>query len=153
MKNLLSLFILSIILFSCEDTADNSHVMQANVENVFFKTETISATYFENGEYFILEGNSGGQIISLKIKYPPENVNLDLGLDTGNIGTYANNFGLVYTTDVEGGSGNVIINSIDTSSRYINGDFNFTAISQALDTITVSSGLFYKVNYRIDVED
>ncbi|MCF6307847.1 MAG: DUF6252 family protein [Flavobacteriaceae bacterium] len=147
MKNLLLLFTAVLFFVSCDNVEDNSHIIQADVENVFFKADSFSANYHPVGNYFILEGQTGDEILSLKIEYPPANIELDLGMETESYGTFTNSFGVVYTTNTEGGSGKVIINKISTSSRFITGDFNFTAISSGLDTLTVSGGIFYQAKY------
>lgn len=147
MKNLLLLFTAVLFFVSCDNVEENSHIIQANVNNVFFKADNLSANYHPNGNYFILEGKTGDDVLSLKIEYPPANIELDLGIETESYGTFTNSFGVVYTTNTEGGSGKVIINAISTSNRLITGDFNFTAISPGLDTLIVSGGIFYQAKY------
>ena len=147
MRNLLTLFIFSILLFSCENTEDNIHVVQADVDGVFYKANNIVARYHTEGEYFLLEGNINEGQLLMKIKYPPANVNLDLSPGTESFGAFTKSNSVYYTTDNENGSGSVIIDNISTTDRTISGEFKFIAMSSGLDTLTVSKGFFYKVNY------
>jgi len=152
MRNLFYLPLLFFVFFSCTDVRDSSPALQANVENVFFKSSYREAYYFEEEEYFVLQGTENNETITLRGKYLPENQIIEFGGSSENYATFERVNGTLYTTAISGGSGSMIINDLSTSGRYITGDFNFTAILAGQDTITVSRGIFYQVPYEFGVE-
>ena len=153
MKNLLILFFATLLLVSCEKTETNSPAFQASIEDDFFKANFAEANYIENGEYFVLQGKNSNQIITLRGRYPPEGVSLIFGEGSENFAIYEDSNGIVYSTAVPGGEGSMKINEISTEEKNITGEFNFTAISISLDTLSVSGGVFYQVPYGNEVGD
>lgn len=151
MKNLLILFFATLILASCNDTETNSPAFQASIDNEFFKATFSEANYIENGEYFVLQGKNSNQIITLRGNYPPEGVNLVFGEGSENFAIYEDFNGVVYSTAVPGGEGSMRINEISTTDNTITGEFNFRAVSISLDTLAISSGIFYQVSFSNDV--
>lgn len=148
MKNILFLFLASLVLVSCSDTQLNSPAFQADVDNVFFKPSIRTVDYFTESDYFIIEGKSGNETIKFNVKNSVVGVPLVFGIDSVNVATFEKASGVIYTTVSEIGSGKLIFSEIDESERTISGNFNFTAISSGLDTLTVSNGVFYKVSYN-----
>lgn len=153
MKNLLILFFATLVIASCEKIETNSPAFQASIEDEFFKANFSEANYIENGEYFVLQGKNSNQIITLRGSYPPEGVNLEFGEGSENFAIYEDSNGVVYSTAVPGGEGSMRINEISTEEKNLTGEFNFTAISISLDTLSIRGGVFYKVPYGNEVGD
>lgn len=153
MKNLLFIILTALVFISCENTETNSPALQAKIENVLFKSDFTEANYITNGDYFIIQAKSDDEILTLRASYPPAEVDLEFGDNSENFATFERANGVVYSTINEGGNGRMIISNISTSSRLITGDFNFTAVSTGLDTITVSSGIFFQVPYEAGSDD
>lgn len=147
MRDLLILFFAALLLVSCEKTETNSPAFQASIEDDFFKANFTEANYIENGAYFVLQGKNSNQIITLRGSYPPEGVDLEFGEGSENFAIYEDINGIVYSTAVPGGEGSMKINEISTEEKTLTGEFNFTAISISLDTLSISGGVFYKVPY------
>ena len=58
MKNLKTLFFVFLIISSCQKLETNSPAFQASIDDVFFKADLAEANYFENDDYFVLQGKS-----------------------------------------------------------------------------------------------
>ncbi len=147
MKYLLLLITTVVLFISGDNVESNSPALQANVDNILFKSTFAGADYNQAGEYFIIQGKLNDEILTLRAKYPPANVELELGGDSENFATFERANGIIYTTTIDGGSGSILINEFSTSNKEITGDFNFTAVSVGLDTIRVSGGVFFRVPY------
>lgn len=146
MKNLLYAILLVLIVSACNDTEVNSPAFQANLENNLYRTNGTSGTYDPVSNYFTVFGLTGDESMELKFKYPPADT-MYFGPGLLNTATFEDYMGNVYTTDVEGGSGAVVITDLVSSSKKLSGNFRFTAVLPGIDTITVSNGLFFRVPY------
>ncbi len=153
MKNLLILFFATLVIASCEKIETNSPAFQASIQDEFFKANFSEANYIENGEYFVLQGKNSTQIITLRGNYPPEGVELIFGEGSENFAIYEDVNGVVYSTAVPGGDGSMKINEISSEDKTLTGEFNFTAVSISLDTLSISGGVFYKVSYGNEIGD
>ena len=153
MKNLLFILLTTLLIVSCDNTESNSPAMQADVDNVLFRADFAEADYFNDGEYFILQGKADDEILTLRASYPPENVNLEFGGESENFATFERANGIIYSTVNEGGNGSMIINTLNATNNSISGDFRFTAVSVGQDTITVSGGIFFEVPFGNGVDE
>jgi len=153
MKNTFFLFLATLVIVSCSDVQSNYPAFQADVDNVFFRSDITTVNYFSESDYFIIEGKSGSETIKLSVKNSVTGIPLNFGIDSENVATFEKASGVIYTTVSEIGSGKLIFSEIDESERTVSGNFNFTAITSGLDTLTVSSGVFYKVSYNDGVEE
>jgi len=149
MKYLLLLLLATIFLVSCEDLETNDTALQANIDNVFYKSVN-EIGYKNQNNFFVLEGYTQSEKLTLKFKSPGL-VTLPLGGESNNSGTYEDKFGNVYTTGPNA-TGEIIITNRRYGGRFT-GTFNFTAISPALDTIVISNGVFYDIATLGDVID
>ena len=52
MKNLTVLYLVSIMIISCQKIETNSPAFQANIDMIFLK-QVFEANYIENGDYFV----------------------------------------------------------------------------------------------------
>ena len=66
MKNLITLFFVFFIISSCQKLETNSPAFQASVEDVFFKADLSGGKLFENEDFFVLQGKSSDEIITLR---------------------------------------------------------------------------------------
>ncbi|MEZ4779759.1 MAG: DUF6252 family protein [Flavobacteriaceae bacterium] len=146
MKHIILLLFVAVIAFSsCETIEDNSTVIQAQVDSVFFKS--LDAIGSETNDQGIqLQGITDNQILTLRLNDRIEREYL-LSQDSENFATFENGNGVVYATTF-GGEGSVTITSWETSG-YVTGNFSFYAVAPGLDTIYVSKGLFYRVPYGV----
>jgi len=152
MKNLLFILFLSLVI-SCNNVESNSPALQADINNVLFKANFVGGDYFTDGNYFILQGKADDEIVTLRAKYPPANVLLEFGGESENFATFESANGIIYSTILDGGSGSMIINNNNTLNKTVTGDFNFTAVSIAQDTIRVSGGIFFKAPYGNAIDE
>ncbi len=144
MKKILLLLLVTIVFVSCEDLETNSPALQAEIDNVFFKSLDANTSQNNDGTYLI-QGFTGNETLSLKIS------NIDVGTyivggTSDNYANFENIVGSVYSTNPEG-SGEIVITDRNTSLNAITGFFNFTAMIPGVDTISVHNGVFYQVRY------
>lgn len=153
MKNLKTLFFVFLIISSCQKLETNSPAFQASIDDVFFKADLAEANYFENDDYFVLQGKSSDEIITLRGANLVEGANIDFGEDSENFAIYQNASGTIYSTTIPGGEGRMKVNEISIENQTITGEFNFKAISISQDTLEVKRGVFYKVVYENEIEN
>ncbi len=145
MKNLLILFLTTVLFVGCEDVQTNSPAMQGNIDHSFFKAQSTRATIAANGNYLI-EGINGDELLSFKILSPNEG-NYILGGESGNEGRFTDVNGNKYSTRLNG-DGKITVTDWDTSGKTISGIFNFRAMLEGVDTLRVHEGVFFRVPYR-----
>ena len=104
MKNLKTLFFVFLIISSCQKLETNSPAFQASVDDIFFKADLAEANYFENDDYFVLQGKSSDEIITLRGANLVEGANIDFGEDSENFAIYQNASGTIYSTTIPGGT-------------------------------------------------
>jgi len=147
-RALILLFMAVIAVSSCETLEDNSPALQATLDSVFFKAGDVLGASFSDGSV-IYQGVTQDEILTI---YLPEKERdtYPMGPGTSAYATYQNFEGLVYTTEAQGGSGEVTVGDRCISCGWISGDFRFTAISPNLDTIVVSKGFYFEANFTRD---
>ena len=152
MKNLTVLYLVSIMIISCQKIETNSPAFQANIDNVFFKASLIEANYIENEDYYIVQGKNNNEIITLRGTNLVEGAVVDFGEDSENFAVYQDINGMVYSTSFSGGEGRMKVNEISSEDQTLTGEFNFRAISISQDTLEVKRGIFYEVTYGNETE-
>ena len=120
MKKILLLLLVTIVFVSCEDLETNSPALQAEIDNVFFKSLDANTSQNNDGTYLI-QGFTGNETLSLKIS------NIDVGTyivggTSDNYANFENIVGSVYSTNPEG-SGEIVITDRNTSLNAITGFF------------------------------
>ena len=152
MKNLTVLYLVSIMIISCQKIETNSPAFQANIDNVFFKASLIEANYIENEDYYIVQGKNNNEIITLRGTNLVEGAVVDFGEGSENFAVYKDINGMVYSTSFSGGEGRMKVNEISSEDQTLTGEFNFKAISISQDTLEVKRGIFYEVTYGNETE-
>ena len=150
MKYFLVLLIASILFVSCEDLEDSSPVMQGTIDNAFFRAIDARATIKLDGNYLI-EGFTQDETLSLRIS-SPQTGTYQLGGESENTGSFKDVNGNIYKTRPNG-NGEVIVTSWDTGGRTLSGTFNFNAILEGVDTLTIHRGIFFEVPYSSEIGD
>ena len=112
MKNLTVLYLVSIMIISCQKIETNSPAFQANIDNVFFKASLIEANYIENEDYYIVQGKNNNEIITLRGTNLVEGAVVDFGEGSENFAVYQDINGMVYSTSFSGGEGRMKVNEI-----------------------------------------
>lgn len=146
MKNLLLLVFATILLVGCEDLETNNPAMQGTIDHTHFKAIDARATLELDGTYLI-KGINQNEILSLRISGAQEG-NYNLGGEFQNEASYTDPNGIIYTTRPHG-DGKVIVTNWDNSGKTLTGTFNFNAILEGIDTITVHQGIFFEVPYSV----
>ena len=116
MKNLKTLFFVFLIISSCQKLETNSPAFQASIDDVFFKADLAEANYFENDDYFVLQGKSSDEIITLRGANLVEGANIDFGENSENFAIYQNANGTIYSTTIPGGEGRMKVNEVSLKS-------------------------------------
>ena len=151
MKKFFLLLFVGVLAFSsCENVEDNSTVIQAEVDSVFFKSFDAIGTRLEDGS-ITMQGITDNEILTLHIS----DVQLGaytLGGGSPNYATFEDSNGNIYTTNPNGEG---VINLTDRciSCGWLSGDFRFSAILNGLDTTYVTKGVFFDVSFGAGDDD
>ncbi len=144
MKKFMMLLSVICTLIACEDVEDNSPAFQANLNNSIYRSIDTQAIVADDGTVAIVGATSDQNITLLLDVLQTGSFQLNSG--EGHQAFYEDGAGQIYTTE-SGGSGVVNITSggIDGGFEFISGDFNFQAILEGVDTVTVSQGILFMV--------
>jgi hypothetical protein len=151
MKNLILLLFTIIFITGCEDIEDNNPAFQANIDDVFFKASDSKAARRTQGSYTI-QGFTENRFITLKIERSVVGT-YSLGETSASFATIEDNNGNIYSTGLEGGSGEINLTFNNTGLRFFNGTFKFLAILPGVDTLVVDRGVFFEVPYDFNINE
>lgn len=142
MRNYFLLALLSLFVMSCgDDIETNSPSIQGEVEDVFFRSSSSSATINDDGSVTLV-GESADETITLKISDYEVGTYMIQG-NAINEATYQDYNGELYLTG-EDGEGKIEVTRFDIGA--ISGEFYFNALKNGVgDTINVSKGSFFDV--------
>lgn len=147
MKHIILLLFVAVIAFSsCENLEENTTVIQADVDSLFFKSLDANGSRFEDGSV-TLQGITDNQILTLHTKSISKGSFL-LGGTRPNYATFEDENGNVYLTNPFG-SGEIIITDNCNSCGLLSGTFKFVAVLPGLDTIYIDKGVFFEVPYAV----
>ncbi|MDT0294101.1 DUF6252 family protein [Mesonia ostreae] len=142
MRNYLLLVLLSLFAMSCgDDIETNSPSIQGEVDDIFFRSNSSSATVNEDGSVTLI-GESASEIVTLKISdYEVGTYNIQG--NAANEATYEDYNGVLYLTG-ENGEGKIEVTRINNGT--LSGEFYFNALKNGVgDTINFSKGSFFYV--------
>ena len=145
MKRLLLILSFGIILSGCQNTETNDPTLQAELDSTFFKAIDARVTETEDGS-FLIHGITQDETLTLRVAALQVGT-YTLGGSSTNYGSFENTNGDTYFTNPNG-SGRVIISNWDTEQKTLTGTFNFDAIIQGVDTLTVHNGIFFEAPIR-----
>jgi hypothetical protein len=151
MKKIFLLLFVGILAFSsCENVEDNSTVIQAEIDSVFFKSFDAIGTRLEDGS-ITMQGITDNEVLTLHLS-GFQLGSYTLGGGSESYATFEDSNGNIYTTSPNGEG---IINLTDRciSCGWLSGDFRFSAILNGLDTTYVSKGVFFDVSFGTGDDD
>lgn len=152
MKRYIYLLITVLALTSCtEDVKFNTPAFQGLKNNVFWRAQGYKA-YVRDNKSIIIEGNLGYEKVVLEAASSVKGTYI-LGINDASLATYSNTLAshsAVFSTDIEGGNGQIVITEYNEENKTISGTFKFIAVNQ--DTgdlenpkVSFTEGAFYKV--------
>jgi len=143
MKRFALLSLLLLAFTACEDTEDNSGIVQGSANEEFFKTGAV-ATVFDNGRITI-NGNTELESLTLRLTgtavgtYP-------FGPGSNNAAEFTDLNGQIFTTGTAEGNGTAVISEYNTMNNTLTGTFIFNAHTFGiLDTLNFQRGVFFQV--------
>ena len=152
MKKYALLIFAAIAFVSCEDIQDNSPGLQSEINDVFFRALDARATQNDDGSY-VIQGYTQDEILTLRVSAPSAGV-YEVGGDSKNFASFEDALGNFHVTSPNGG-GQIEIpeGGWDTSDKTLSGTFTFNTITPGIDTLTVHSGVFYRVPYGFGLNE
>ncbi|WP_461302446.1 DUF6252 domain-containing protein [Aureisphaera sp.] len=141
---LLGLLVAVCFMTACESTEDNSPALQGQMEDFFYKATDVRAKQNEDGTYTI-QGITQNETLTLHLR-SGQLLTYPLGEGNASYATYEDGLGNTYTTSPYG-SGEIILTDRCISCGWLTGSFNFSAIQEGVDTISVNKGFFFKVSF------
>ncbi len=151
MKKIILLLFVGVLAFSsCENVEDNSTVIQAEVDSVFFKSFDAIGTRLEDGS-ITMQGITDNEILTLHIS-GFQLGSYTLGGGSESYAAFEDSDGNIYATNPNGEG---VINVTDRciSCGWLSGDFRFSAILNGVDTTYVSKGIFFDVSFGASDDD
>lgn len=141
-----ALLIVFVACISCEDIQDNSPALQADLNNVFFKSIGSAATINDDSTVTIQASNQDETLTLFLNK--AEMGNYPLGGESENFATFEDINGNVFTT-IGVGEGFVTVSNIDPNTS-ISGSFAFQAVLAGIDTLFAQRGIFFEVPFVVE---
>jgi hypothetical protein len=152
MKKYTLLIFAAITFIGCEVIEDNSPGLQTEINDVFFRANDARAAEKDDGSY-VIQGYTQDEILTLSIKDPFTGI-YELGAGSENFASFEDALGnLRVTSPFGGGQVEIVPGGWDAVEKTLTGTFNFTTITPGVDTLTVASGIFYKVPYAFGLEE
>lgn len=143
---------LVMCMSSCSDVEFNNPAFQADLNNRLWRAETFKASKDENGNLIITATNN---IQSIVLTIQPEGFSgATLGPDWNSKAEFFDEFGNVYTTDIDPDEnvsvyrdlGEIEFSSNVDSSNAITGNFYFVAYDEnGQNPVGLSNGIFLNV--------
>jgi hypothetical protein len=126
---------------SCENTEVTDIVLQAKVNDAFYRALDARITENEDGTYLI-QGIAQQESLNMKV-VSLELRTYDFGGTNANYASFENFNGDTYFTNPNG-EGWVTISNYNEEAQTASGSFEFKAIQEGVDTIAVQNGIFYQ---------
>lgn len=142
MKKIFLIALLSLFVISCgDDIETNTPSIQGEVEDIFFRSGSSTATLNEDGSV-TLTGSSSDEVVTLTASAYEEGI-YSFGGSVTNEATFEDFNGVLYLTG-ENGDGEIEITRIEGGR--LSGEFYFNALENGVgDTINFSKGSFFDV--------
>jgi hypothetical protein len=146
MKQLMFFFSLLWLVTGCENTEVVNSVLQAEIDNNFFRALDARVTPNEDGSYLI-QGITQYETLTLRVS-SLEIGSYELGGTLSNYASFENFDGATYYTNPLG-DGSVTISNINEEAQTVTGSFKFNAMLEGIDTIAVQRGIFFEAPISI----
>lgn len=145
MKKLFLLAITGLLLASCSQEIENNNAAFQGVrDTIFYNAFNNSAIINPNGSVAVRGATDGEEVRLLVSSLNQSTVTLGAGALPGNSATYTNEFGTIFSTNNDNGSGELSLMVNDEGT--VSGTFNFVALTEnETDTVTFSRGFVYRV--------
>ncbi len=140
MKTIMLSLLAAFALISCEDIQDNSPALQANLNDVLYRSTATWAEIKTDGT-LVIEGLTSNEKIILTLNGSSEGV-YTLGGNRPNRGVFQDLNSSIYTTRP---FGNGQVRITNNTGNTLSGEFSFLAYRFGLDTLFVRKGVFYQV--------
>ena len=142
MKKIFLIALLGLFVISCgDDIETNTPSIQGEVEDIFFRSGSSTATLNEDGSV-TLTGSSSDEVVTLTASAYEEGI-YSFGGSVTNEATFEDFNGVLYLTG-ENGDGEIEITRIEGGR--LSGEFYFNALENGVgDTINFSKGSFFDV--------
>ena len=148
-----TLFIsLLLLLSSCENSEVVNRVLQAEIDNTFYRALDARITANEDGT-FLIQGITQHELLTMKISTLAVRT-YNFGGNSANYASFENLNGDTYFTNPLG-DGRVTISNYNEEAQTASGTFEFNAVIEGVDTIAVHNGVFYQApifNLSVDNE-
>jgi len=141
MKYLILFISLLLLVSSCENTEVINTVLQAEIDNTFYRALDARITENEDGT-FLIQGIAQQESLTMKVVSLDERT-YDFGGTNANYASFENLNGDTYFTNPNG-DGRVTISNYNEEAQTASGSFEFKAILEGVDTIAVQNGIFYQ---------
>lgn len=141
MKHLILFISLLLLVSSCENTEVVNTVLQAEIDNVFYRALDATITDNEDGT-FLIQGVTQQESLTMKVESLEVRTYV-FGGTSANYASFENLDGDTYFTNPNG-EGRVTISNYDEEAQTASGSFEFKAIREGVDTIAVQNGIFYQ---------
>lgn len=145
MKYIYVILLGSLLFGSCnQEIQDNTPGFQGLVDTTFFRGNNNSAVVNSDGSVAIRGKNVIGEVQVVVSSLDKTVVTLGEGAESGNVASYLDNSGTLYTTNSDLASGEISLEFNDDNT--ISGELRFIALTESeTDTITFSRGFIFKV--------
>ena len=145
MKYVIVLLLGSLLLGSCsQDIQDNSPAFQGLVDSLFFRGNNNSAVVNPDGSIAIRGRNVVGEVQVVVSSLDQTTVTLGAGASSGNIASYINGSGTLFSTNSDEASGEVSI--IINGDNTVSGTLNFVALTDdGTESVSFSRGAIFEV--------
>lgn len=145
MKKLFIFAVTGLLLVSCgQEIQNNNAAFQGVKDTIFYKGFNNSAVVNPNGSIAVRGATDIEEVRILVSSLNQSTVVLGADALPGNSATYINEFGTIFSTNNDNGSGEVSLAISDEGT--VSGTFNFVALTEnETDTVTFSKGFVYRV--------
>lgn len=141
MKKSSLIFCSLILLTGCKKTEVANIVLQAEINDEFFRAIDARVTENEDGT-FLIQGVTLRESLTMKVESLEEKIHT-FGQMSVNYASFERSNGDNYFTNPYG-EGSVTISNYDADAQIVSGTFGFTAMQEGADTIAVQNGIFYQ---------
>lgn len=151
MKKFIVLFFAAFAMMSCEDIQDNTPALQGTLDQSFFKAIDARAARNIDGS-FLIQGTNVDETLTMRISGRQLGT-YNVGAQTLNYAFFEDAGGNLYATNPFG-IGKIELTNYDDEAKTLSGSFSFQMVLAGIDTLTVSSGLFFEVPFGLGpIED
>ena len=137
------LLLIGLLLFSCEDTEFNDPAFEGLLNNTFWDASSVLAIRNLDGTVTI-NASRGMEQVSLRLEGVAGTYTL--GPTSEQVARYSIGEELAYSTSLENGTGEVIVENIN--EEFISGTFSFLAVQiRTENQVFMQQGTFFQIPF------